>query len=153
MEQLYGNIYRNARRAAGLTQERWAEFLGISVDSVRDYETGLRCPPDELLLQMADISGMKILPYWHLSQKSRLGSEILPEVEEKRLPEAVLALLVQLSDFRENEMQELTRIAADGKISPEERKIFQRCLGQLQLLIRDAYALGYAKEENDGEEG
>lgn len=31
MEQEYRNIYRRARKAAGLTQERWAEILGISV--------------------------------------------------------------------------------------------------------------------------
>lgn len=35
MEQEYRNIYRRARTAAGLTQERWAEILGISVDSVK----------------------------------------------------------------------------------------------------------------------
>ena len=146
MELTYGNIYRNARRAAGLTQERWAEFLGISVDSIRNYEAGVSFPQDDVLLQMADISGMKILPYWHLSMKSRIGGRILPELEEEKgLPEAVLALLVQIEDFQETGMKDLARIAADGKISEDEKEVFRNCLRQLRLLIRDAFALGYAK--------
>ena len=36
------NIYKKARRSAGLTQEAAAERLGISVESVRAYETGQR---------------------------------------------------------------------------------------------------------------
>lgn len=42
------NIYQAARRAAGLTQEAAAERLGISVESIRAYETGLRVPPMEV---------------------------------------------------------------------------------------------------------
>jgi DNA-binding XRE family transcriptional regulator len=33
MQSDYRNIYQDARRTAGLTQERWAELLGISVDA------------------------------------------------------------------------------------------------------------------------
>ena len=73
MDRKSGNIYRNARITAGLTQERWAEYLGISPDSVRKYESGEMMPAEDILLMMADISGLKILPYWHLSQKSRIA--------------------------------------------------------------------------------
>ena len=47
MKQDYGNIYKRARATAGLTQERWAEQLGISVESVRLYESGAGLPSDE----------------------------------------------------------------------------------------------------------
>ena len=33
MQEKYRNIYFNARKAAGLTQERWAEVLGVSVSA------------------------------------------------------------------------------------------------------------------------
>ena len=59
MKENFGNIYFNARKAAGLTQERWAEFLGISPEAVRQYENGIIMPGEDILLQMADISGMK----------------------------------------------------------------------------------------------
>ena len=40
MQNDCGNIYRSARKFAGLTQERAAELLGLSVRSLADYETG-----------------------------------------------------------------------------------------------------------------
>ena len=40
------NIYKIQRRAVGYTQEAAAERLGISVESLRAYETGQRAPPD-----------------------------------------------------------------------------------------------------------
>lgn len=147
MDRKSGNIYRNARITAGLTQERWAEYLGISPDSVRKYESGEMMPAEDILLMMADISGLKILPYWHLSQKSRVAAEILPKLEEtKSLPEAVLALLVQIEDFQEDGLKQLVRIAADGKITRDETAVFDDCLRQLQQLIQKAYALTYAEE-------
>ena len=147
MKDKYGNIYYNARRAAGLTQERWAEYLGISPEAVRQYESGQIMPSEDVLLRMADISGLKILPYWHLSQKSRIAASILPELEDERgLPEAVLGLLIQIDDFKETGMKSLLRIAADGKISEDEQGSYFDAIGQLNALVKCAYAVGYAKE-------
>ena len=42
------NIYAAARNAAGLTQERAAECLAISVRSLADYESGVRLPSEEM---------------------------------------------------------------------------------------------------------
>ena len=142
-----GNIYRNARRAAGYTQERWAEFIGVSTEAVRQYETGVNMPGEAIVLRMADISGMKILPYWHLSQKSRLAAAILPELEEQpALPEAVLGLLIQIEDFKDDGLKKLLRIAADGKVDESEAKEYADAVAELLELVRRAYALGYAKE-------
>lgn len=147
MNPKIGNIYKNARITAGLTQERWAEHLGISPDSVRKYESGEMMPAEDVLLMMADISGLKILPYWHLSQKSRIAEEILPKLEEQpALPQAVLALLIAIEDFHERGMKDLARIAADGKISDDEVIPYGRALEELNELVRNAYAVGYAKE-------
>lgn len=146
MEQKSGNIYRNARLTAGLTQERWSEYLGISPDSVRKYEGGEMMPADDIVIRMAEVSGQMILPYWHLSRKSRLAAAILPELEEQKgLPESVLGLLIQIEDFSEGGMQKLLRIAADGKVSEDEREEYRAAVEQLDELIRAAYTLGYAK--------
>ena len=142
-----GKIYESARTASGFTQERWAEYLGVSTEAVRCYELGKYVPTDEELMRMADISGNKALPYWHLSQKSRVAAEILPKIKKKKsLPEAVLALLVQIEDFQEDGLKQLMRIAADGKITRDETAVFDDCLRQLQQLIQKAYALTYAEE-------
>ena len=147
MKDKYGNIYYNARRAAGLTQERWAEYLGISPEAVRQYESGQIMPSEDVLLRMADISGLKILPYWHLSQKSRIAASILPELEDERgLPEAVLGLLIQIENFQDNGMKALIRIAQDGHVAEDELQDFDEAVQQLRDLVRSAYALGYAKD-------
>ena len=146
MKRDSGNIYRNARQTAGLTQERWAEYLGISPEAVRQYEGGIIMPSDEVVLRMAEISGMHILAYWHLVRKSRIAAEILPELEEQKgLPEAVLGLLIQMDDFREDGMATLMRIAADGKVTDDETEDYLKALDQLREMLRCGYELGYAK--------
>ena len=147
MKDNCGNIYRNARTAAGFTQERWAEFIGVSPEAVRQYECGLCMPGEEVLLRMADVSGMKILPYWHLSRKSRLAATILPNLEdEKVLSEAVLSLLIQIEDFQDGGLKDLIRIAQDGHVDENELPDYENAIRQLRELVRSAYALGYAKD-------
>ena len=41
------NIYKNARKSAGFTQEKASQLLNVSVDSLRDY--------DELKAKLAEI--------------------------------------------------------------------------------------------------
>ena len=146
MENEYRNIYRNARKAAGLTQERWAELLGISADSVRQYETGRMLPSDDVVLTMAELTGLQILCYWHLTRKSIAAQRILPDLKQKTLPEAVISLLLLLQDFQRGGMQDLLRLAADGKIDQGETVAFGEALSELDGVIRAAYEVQYAKE-------
>lgn len=146
MQSDYRNIYQDARRTAGLTQERWAELLGISVDAVRQYETDRITPSDEVALRMAEAAGQQIICYWHLLHKSRVAAELLPEINRKKLPEAVLQLLVAVEQFRETGLRDLTRIAADGKISPDEAKAFSGLLEQLRELVSAALGIEFAEE-------
>lgn len=146
MQSDYRNIYQDARRTAGLTQERWAELLGISVDAVRQYETDRITPSDEVALRMAEAAGQQIICYWHLLHKSRVAAELLPDLDRRKLPEAVLTLLVTAQKFENDGMRALTRIAADGKISPEEREEYGTALEQLRALIRAAFGIEFAEE-------
>ena len=140
------NISRIARDTAGLTQERWAENLGISVEAVRQYEAGTIMPGDDIVLQMAEISGQLILPYRHLVRKSRVAAAILPELDDELgLSETVLSLLIQIDDFREDGLRKLTRIAADGKVSQEEADTYDEAMRQLQRLVALAMSLSYIK--------
>lgn len=45
MSSEYGNKYKTVRLCTGLTQESAAERIGVSVESIRAYETGRRIPP------------------------------------------------------------------------------------------------------------
>ena len=138
MEQNYRNIYRNARTAAGLTQERWAEVLGISPDAVRQYEAGKILPSDE-------VAGQPIVGYWHLVNKSRVAGQILPDVKSRPLSEAVLNLLIRVEDFSRGGLEDLKRLAMDGKITSDEVVAFGEALGELRDLISAAYELEYAQ--------
>lgn len=146
MQSEYRNIYQDVRKTAGLTQERWAELLGISVDAVRQYETDRILPGDEVVLRMAEASGQQIVCYWHLLHKSRVAAELFPELDRRRLPEAVLSLLVAVDKFQGDGLRELTRIAADGKVSPEERDDYQAALEQLRVVVRTALGIEFAEE-------
>ena len=138
------NIYKNARITAGLTQERWSEVLGISVDVVRKYEGDVVLPSDEVVLRMSEVAGQQIVCYWHLLHKSRCAGLVLPEVRLRSLPEAVLTLLVRLDDFSRGGLQDLKRLAADGKISSEEVIAYGEALAQLREVVSAAYELEYA---------
>lgn len=145
-----GDVYYNARRTAGLTQERWAELLGVTPETVRQYERGQILPSDEIALRMAEAAGQHIVCYWHLLQKSRAAREILPSVAEKALPEAVLALLARVQEFQRGPLEDLILIAADGKVAEDEREIYTRALQDLRALITAAWELQYAKTEREG---
>ncbi len=146
MERDYRNIYRDARITAGLTQERWAELLGISADSVRAYETDKVTPSDEVVLRMAEAAGQQIVCYWHLIRKSRAAAQLLPTVERGSLPQAVLDLIVLTEDFQQDGMKTLARLAADGKISADERRDYDEVLEQLRGLIAAALRVQFAEE-------
>ena len=149
MQEPCRTLYFNARRTAGLTQERWAEALGISVESVRLYEGGVNMPSDEIALRMAEVAGQQIICYWHLLQKSKAAACLLPQVEKKPLPESVLNLLVKVHGFLEDGMQDLTRIAADGKVDETECKAYGHAMKQLRELLAAGMCVEYAQEREE----
>ena len=140
------NIYRNAREVAGYTQERWAEAIGVSVESVRNYEAGKQLPGDDVVKAMSEISGLLILGYWHLGNKSELAADMLPRVECVPLAQAVCGLLSELRRFSAQERgQQLMEMAADGRIDHVERAQYARIMDELDGIVRAAISLKYAE--------
>ena len=147
MEENGRNIYANARKTAGLTQERWAEVLGVSVSAVRKYESGEMLPEDDVVLNMADFSGLQILGTWHLRQKSAVAATVLPPVKRLPLALAVVQLLDAVKTFEaEHHGEALLHIAADGRISPEEEPRFKEIVSDLWPLIQAAMQIDYAEK-------
>lgn len=148
MEPESRNIYKTARAVAGLTQERWAEAVGCSVDSVRNYESGTQTPSDEIVRAMSEISGLAPLAYWHLCRKSTLAEDMLPKVDKLPLPQAVVQLLVAVSDFSADHGA-LLRIAADGTIDFEERRAWDKIAAELDEIVKAALQVKFS-EGGDG---
>lgn len=144
MERGSPNIYKNARQTAGLTQERWAEQLGVTADTVRLYESGRNYPSDEVAARMAEVAGMPVLGYWHLKLKSSLANDALPDVARVPLPQAVVGLLAAM-DTVQPQVKELLMIARDGIVDAGETELFEDILDDLEDVVTAALAVKYAE--------
>lgn len=146
MQDNYRNICKIGRQTAGMTQERWAEAIDYSVESVRLCESGKQIPGDDVVLRMIEVAGMPVLGYWHMLNKSRMAAEILPEVETVPLPQAVLALICRIRDFAEKHRTDtLMNIAADGVIDERERPEFDAIVRELEGVVQAALTLKYSE--------
>lgn len=136
------NIYQRARSVRGMTQERAAEALGISVRSLADYEAGVRFPPDKVATLMVDIYDSQLLAVQHLRQSAALAYGVIPDVPELCFSQAVLNLIDTVYKFADSKMdRELIDIARDGIISEEERPRFDHIMEQLSNITSAAFAL------------
>ena len=141
------NIYKAAREAAGYTQERAAEMLGISETSIRAYETGHRLPPAEVVDLMVIAYDSQYLAVQFLRESADLAKSVLPEVEQVRLPEAVMELVDAIYQFADaHRDRQLISIAKDGIIDENERPEFDAIAAELQEIVKAAMAVRYAKQ-------
>ena len=93
------NIYKSARRSAGLTQEAAAERLGISVESVRAYETAQRIPPNDIVERMVVCYNTQYLAYQHLHETNELMDRVVPELHQRPVIQTVVALINAINRF------------------------------------------------------
>ena len=140
MQHNYHNISQTGRRIAGMTQERWAEALDISVESVRLYESGRGMPSDDVATRMVEVSGAPVLGYWHLLNKSRVAADLLPQVDTIALPQAVIQLLRRIRDFDSSH-----RIDRLVDIAQDERPDFGQITRELDGIVQAAMQLKYAR--------
>lgn len=144
------NIYRNARQVSGLTQERWAEALGLSAEAVRQYEAGKILPSDEVVLRMAETACYHIVCYQHMLNKSRVAAELLPGVDDVSLPQAVLQLLKRMRDFdRRHRLDDLLTIAEDGVVDDTERPDFDEIVSELMEMFSAAMSVRFSQTNNE----
>lgn len=140
------NIYKTAREAKGLTQEAAAEKMGISVTSIRAYETGQRIPPVEVVDLMVTAYDSQLLGIQHLRASADMARSVLPEVREVPVSEAVLQLLNRIYTFADSHRdRQLMAIAEDGRIDDGERVLFEQIVNEdLASIIEAAMAVRYA---------
>ena len=140
------NIYKTARKSAGMTQEAAAERLGISVESIRAYETGVRVPPVDVVDLMVICYDSQAVGIQHLRAISAMSREILPDVPQVRLPEAAMQLIDRIYAFADKHLdRELISIAKDGVIDENERDSFDAIAAELEGIVQAAMALRCAQ--------
>ena len=140
------NIYQTARRSAGLTQEKAAELLNISVESIRAYESGRRFPPNTVVNDMVDIYQTPHLALQHL-RMDPLASRLLPaNVQSRSLEQATIRLYRQVREFALNHRtDDLIDIAEDGVIDGKERPMFNEIMRELNEIVNTVYSLQYIR--------
>lgn len=142
------NIYKTARQVAGLTQERAAEMLGISVRSLADYEQGIRVPQNYVVDGMVTVYNSQLLGIQHLRESANMARSILPDVQEMRLSEAVLTLIDAIYDFADDRVdRELIDIARDGVITDDEKERFDCVVEKIRTITSAAMVVSCAKLE------
>ena len=147
MPEEYRNIYKTSRKAAGLTQDSAAERLGISVESLRAYESGQRIPPNEVVELMVILYNAQHLAYQHLRETNAMYGRVVPEVPLCSVLEASARLTNRIYAFADSHAdRRLMRMAEDNVIDPVERPEFDAILEELQEIVEAALALRCAKD-------
>lgn len=129
MERKYPNLYQRARLSTGMTQERAAELLGLSSESLKQYEGGRRVPSNETVAKMVEAYSCPWLALEHARATDTLG--VMPDVTPRPLPMASIALRNRLQDAT-GRLDTLLRIAEDGVIDETERPEFDSIVVELR---------------------
>ncbi len=137
MPEEHRNIYKICRKSAGYTQEAAAERLGISVESLRAYETGQRIPSNEVVELMVILYNAQHLAFQHLRETNALYGRIVPQVDERSLMEAALRIHNRLSQIeKRGSLDRLLEIAEDNIIDDAERPEFMAIVTELREIVR-----------------
>ena len=146
MERKYPNLYQRARLSTGMTQEQAAELLGLSSESLKQYEGGRRVPSNETVARMVEAYRCPWLALEHAQATDTLG--VMPEVTPRPLPMASIALRNRLQDAT-GRLDALLRIAEDGVIDETERPEFDKIVVELRETMAAIYQVIYsgAKKE------
>lgn len=143
MERKYPNLYQRARLSTGMTQERAAELLGLSVESLKQYEGGKTVPKDETVAKMVEAYSCPWLALEHAQATDTLG--VVPEVTPRPLPMASIALRNRLQDAT-GRLDALLRIAEDGIIDEKERPDFDAICRDLDGIVGAALQVKYPSD-------
>lgn len=138
------NIYQLSREAAGYTQEKAAELIGISVESLRSYELDKRIPQDKSVIKMIEIYDARYLAYQHLKTSAEVGQKFMPEVNLTDISTAILKLQKEVNDFLKLK-DDLLDITCDGVISEDEKPRWETILKELDDITNAIMSVKFAK--------
>ena len=113
-----------------LSKEGAAEYLGISVSTLSDYELGVtKVIPPDMVLKMADLYNAPELRNYYCREMCPLGGDVpVLELEDlDRITVRAMASLRKISETKEL----LLDITEDGVISEEERPSLKKVLRTL----------------------
>lgn len=145
MDKKCPNLYQRARLSTGMSQERAAELIGLSPESLKQYEGGKTVPKDETVAKMVEVYSCPWLALEHAQATDTLG--VMPEVNVQSLPTAAITLINRVLDFAERHRdRQLLRIAEDGIIDEKERPDFDAICRDLDGIVGAALQVKYPSD-------
>lgn len=134
------NVYFEARKKAAMyndtlsSREGAARLLGISAATLTDYERGItKVVPVENVVQMAELYKCPELENGYCKHECPIGRNRPIATEVPRLEGTALQLIKELNADKLQELKEsVIDIAADGKISADERDGLREVVQQLK---------------------
>ena len=127
------NQYQLAREAAGLTREKASEVTGLSITQIVRIENDKAFPHPYDILAMAKGYKIPSLCNYFCSNECELGKKYVDNVPLMDLSQVIMGILDSINTL-EGRKSCLIRLAADGKITPEECSEFYRVLGELDKI-------------------
>lgn len=144
MNPLYPNIYQRGRKTTLLSQEEAAERLGLSAESMKQYESGRRVPSDETVAKMCELYRTPWLALEHAKATDTLG--ILPDgIEPKSLIQSVISLINRLRPVRES-IGSLLQIVEDGRVDETEEERYEQIRSFIAANVAAELDLLYATD-------
>lgn len=144
------NIYKTARELAGITQERAAAALHLSVRSLAAYETGERIPHDDVVVRMVDLYNFQQLAVQHMRANSELARRIIPDIRKRSLVSAAVRFFNSMKRLESiNGAQRLLEIGEDNHIDENESEDYDTIAAEMQNLIQSAMELMNAEQEEE----
>lgn len=142
------NIYKTAREVAGMTQERAAAALNLSVRSLAAYETGERIPHDDIVVRMVDLYNFQQLAVQHLRSNSELARRILPDLKKRSLVSAAVRFFNSMKRLEAMEApQRMLIIGEDNVIDESESEDYETIATEMRTLIQSAMELMNSEQE------
>ena len=108
------------------SRESAAEYFGVSVSSMANYERGITVPPMDLVMMMADEYNAPQLKNLYCLKQCPIGKGQPISAEVKTLEAVTVGIVAKLDNEGIEDMRrELLEIAEDGKISSDEEEEFK----------------------------
>lgn len=144
--------YRECRKQAAIyndalgSMER-AEMLGVSVNTLSNYELGVTVPPVDIIIVMADLYRAPQLKTMYCKNECLIGRCMPVAVEAGSIDNIVIRIIKQFKESRiEGLKDKLIGIAEDGKVSEEEEKELNEICQELDEMVKTVWELKLVQE-------
>ena len=147
--------YRECRKQAAIyndalgSMERAAEMLGVSVNTLSNYELGVTVPPVDIIIVMADLYRAPQLKTMYCKNECLIGRCMPVAVEAGSIDNIVIRIIKQFKESRiEGLKDKLIGIAEDGKVSEEEEKELNEICQELDEMVKTVWELKLVQERS-----